>query len=43
MVKVDGDGRCSGERMTPCDVERGGLVIMGRRQGTPGWADDPVW
>ena len=20
-----------------------GFVILGQRQGTPGWADDPVW
>ena len=45
MLEMDGDRRRLGEQMTPCGKRRGRRGIcgmMGRRQGNPGWADDPV-
>ena len=44
-IKTEGDGRRSGEQRTPCRKRRGRrgiFIIMGQRQGTPGWVDDLV-
>ena len=44
-IKIDGYRRRSGERRKPCGNWRGRRGIfgmLGRRQDTPRWADDPV-
>ena len=36
------EGRRGGSGIARSRVVTGGIVIMGWRQGTPRWADDPV-
>ena len=36
-------GRRGGARKVRSRVVEGGIGMLGRRQVTPRWADDPVW
>ena len=44
-LKTDGYGKCSGEQRTPCGERQGRqgfFIMLGWRQGTTEWADNPV-